>query len=362
MNNSEDSSGMRPKKGSISMSLPITFDYSGGRGESEKSKKLWSWVLSFVGLFIGIGIIFNKEGLFAVNLLFGILEIFAVSLIVRFFLLNEGKIRKEYLELEKDDYAFSTKNMWGIYEISNQDPYYYCRFRNGMSGLFVRLNKDVILGKYSDSEFEHYEAIADALNLAGADQVKICHIDYMDNVGTDERLVKSFVELGQVTNPDVKDVLTDIFSYQQHQMMRRVTTFDIYLFKWTGSDINALNTIQRILNCFLEANYRSYHVLNQNDLREFTKILFNLHEFSTVDAMLNVFSGDTYNGVKPIEKITSDGSVVKYNKTILEKKEEQAQKQKEQELKKEELKKRKEERKSKGKKHNKKQEDEIDLF
>ena len=353
-------SGMRPRVGDSSLTLPITFDYSGGRREAKKSKIMWSVILGVIGLIVGVGIIFNKQGTLMRNVLLGIGEIIGMSLIIRFIILKEGKIRSNMITLKDNDYKYTSQNYWGIYRIENTYPY-YCRFRNGKSGLFVRLEKDVILGKYSESEYEHYEAIGDALNLAGDGKIQICHIDYMDNVGTDERLEDSFASLAGVHNTDLKDLLTDTFSYLQRQMSERVTTFDVYLFMWTGSDIGAWNNIQRIIACFLQANYRSFHILNTTDLREFTKTLNNIQDFSTVDAMSNAFEVGEYSGVVAISKEDMFGNVTKYNKTREEKREEREAAEKMQEAKKKasELKKVK-----KSKKKGKKEEDEeiIDIF
>lgn len=356
----ENVSGMRPQMGASSVTLPVTFDYSGGRRDSRKSRILWAVIVGVIGLIMGIGIITSEGGNLALNIIGGVFVLYLVSLLIRFAFLKEGKIRRERIQLIDEDYRMSTNSIWGIYDISSQYPY-YCRFRNGKSGLFIRLNKDVILGKYSESEYEHYEAIGDALNLAGASRVQICHLDYMDNVGTDERLEESFINLSEVANPDIKDVLTDMFSYLQNQMMLRVTTFDVYLFMWSGSDISAWNTIQRILSCFLEANYRSYHVLTREDLRELPKILYNLHDFSVVGASSHAFATEDYTGVVPIRKVMPDGSEEVYNKTMEQKREERERALKEQELRREELKKRKEQSK-KDKKNKKKDDEEFDLF
>ena len=356
----ENVSGMRPGLGATSLSLPVTFDYSGGRRDSRRTRIAWAVIVGIIGAIIGVGIIFSRDGFFLVNLLVGLFFLVGVSLVLRFGFLREAGIRRRYIELIDRDYQNSSSDIWGIYDVSGQYPY-YCRFRNGKSGLFVRLNKDVILGKYSESEYEHYEAIGDALNLAGASRVQICHVDYMDNVGTDERLEESFVGLSNVANPDVKEVLTDIFTYLQDQMMLRVTTFDVYLFLWKGSDISAWNTIQRILSCFLEANYRSYHVLDSTDLRDLAKTLFNLHDFSVVEATSHAFVTEDYSGVVPISLILPDGSEKILNKTLEQKKEERQRRLQEQERKKQEAKKGKKKGSERSKKKQKKEE-EFDLF
>lgn len=357
MNNEVDKTGMRPKLGQTSIIMPVTFDYSGGRKETQKTAKVFSIVLAVIGVIVGVGTIFSKKGFFLTNFIFGVAIMYVVLFVIRFFLLKEGKIREDRIKLQDRDYKKDLKEWWGIYNISDIYPY-YCRFRNGMSGIFVRLNKDVILGKFTESEHEHYEAIGDAYNICGASNIKMCHIDYMDNIGTDERIEESFVALERVKNPDLKDLLTDVFTYQQEQMRERVTTFDTYLFMWSGSDVSAWNVIQRILSCFMQANYRSYHVLNESDLRELQITLGNLEDFSVIDAMMNAFVTESTVSINPISVSHGNGEVEILGKTRAQRKEEAILKEKEEELKKEELKRRK---KSRGKK-NSKDDEVIDLF
>lgn len=359
--NIEDVSGMRPKMGDTHLTLPITFDYSGGRKDRVKSVRLWSIVLGIVGLLISIGILFSqKEFYIKIPLAIGLF--WGVSLIIRFVLLKEGDKKEQYKGMLSNDYKMDYKELWGIYSVEDVHPY-YCRFRNGKSGLYIRLNKDVVLGKYSEAEYNHYEAIADAYNLAGAGRVQMIHIDYMDNVGTDERLEDCLIGLESVSNPDIKDLLTDMYSYQQSSMNKRVTTFDVYVFLWKGNDITAWGTIERILKCFLQANYRSYQILNERDLRELTKTVFNLNDFSVTDASAHVFDSTETSHITPISITDEFGNVTVLNKTTQEKADERKYKQQEQEAQMRELDRRKKEnRRKRSKKNIKENEDIYDIF
>lgn len=322
-------SNMIPSMGDHYISLPITFDYHGGRKDSQRSKRMWAAIISVIGVIISIGITTNKERFFLVNILFTGVFLFVLSLVIRYAFLGEKQIRKNYSEMFESDLKLEDNVIWGIYDIGDKYPY-ICRYRNGKSGVFIGLNKDVILGKYAESEYEHYEAIGDAYNLAGASKVQMIHIDYMDNVGTDERLEDSFAALADVSNPELKNILTDVYSYQQDQMMQNVTTFDVYAFLWTGSDSAAWSDIQRILSCFLDANYRSYHVLNSHDLRELTKVVFNLEEFSVIKASSNAFETADSSVITPILLVDSEGTSTKLGKTKAEKREEARQRELEQ--------------------------------
>lgn len=353
MSTIEDKSGMRPELGDTSITLPITFDYSGGRKDKEKNVKLWSVITGVIGVIVTVGILLGDNA-FYIKIPLAVAVAFGFSWIIRYIFLKERVKKEAYKGMIANDYKRDYKVFWGIYKVEDLHPY-YCRFRNGRSGLYIRLNKDVILGKYSESEYQHYEAIADAYNLAGAGKVQMVHIDYMDNVGTDERLEESFIALEDVSNPDLKDLLTDIYSYQQSNMNGRVTTFDVYAFMWTGNDITAWNTISRILNCFLEANYRSYQILNERDLRELTKVVFNLNDFSISDASAHAFESIGTAVITPISITDAEGNVTILNKTSDEKAAERKAKLEEQEAQRRELERRKKEKRNK--KSNKENED-----
>lgn len=356
--------GMRPTKGCRTLTLPVTFDYSGGRSEKRKSRILLSVILMVLATIAMVGIVFNKEGNFIVNIIFGV-GIFVVTLyVVRYPIMGEKTLRRGYDRIDESDMRESFKKIWGIYDISDEYPY-ICRFRSGKSAIFVQLNKDVILGKYSDSEFSHYEAIGDAYNLSGSGSIQICHIDYMSNVGFDESIENSFAQLADVENPDLKDILTDIFSYQQLQMMERVTTYDVYAFYWKGSDSLAWNSIRDILSCFMDANYVSYKVLDVNSLRLLPMYLFNLHEFSVIRAKQSAFEVSTKSTITPISISRSDGSYEKLNLTSDEQKEKMVQEEKERQIKKGEIKRRKNSKHKKGGPHKGspyEEDDVIDFF
>ena len=320
----ESENVMRPGKGDVTMAIPVSLEYSGGRAEARKGTIIWTVALSIIAVILFF-VIITRDMNFLVKLFFAFGVVYIILFIIRYVLWKEKAIRKYYKELDAKDNKLDWQDIWGIYDIEENYPY-CARYRNGMSGVFIRMNKDVILGKYEESEFEHYEAIGDAYNIAGSSNLSMCHIDYMDNVGSDYRLQESFKGLLEVKNPDVKDALTDMFGHLQQQMNNRVTTFDIYVFTYRISDKAAWSAIQRILACFLDANYVNYRVLDRDDIRDLAKSLFNLNEFSVNEASVETFNHGTTNTIKPIKIIHNDGSEEILNKTTAEKEADEKQK------------------------------------
>ena len=342
---------MKPRKGSNVIYPPITFDYTSGRRNSRKNKIVASCIVGVIGLIFGLGLLSSKEGNFLTNTLTGFLALFATTVIIRFPILGEHKIRNSMLEAKERDYKKTFRDVWGIFAIDDVYPY-YVHFRNGRTGIFVRFDKDVILGKVSDSKYEHFEAISDAYNLVASLGIGMCQIDYMDVIGNDPRLDSCFQSLTEIKNPDMRDLMTDIYSNLQDNMNEKVTTFDVYVFTFKSSESSFWYQIQKVFSCMLDANYASYKLLNAEDLRGLSISLNNLLDFSVVDAMSQAFDLDSNSYVIPIKSRTNGVEKV-LNKTVAEKKEEAKLKAKEQELRK---------GTSKKKKKGVSQDDEIDIF
>lgn len=308
---------MRPGKNATKVYLPIAFEYSKGKTESNKTTALWVVILGVIGLLVGFGIMFSKDGFILGNIAMGLLVLFGFSLIIRFGVLKEHKVRNRYLEKEAEDYKIDYEDMWGIFSIDNSYPY-YARMRNGKTALFVKFEKDVVVGKVDDYRFEHYEAIGDAYNLAASMGVDICHIDYMDVVGTDDRLDDCFKSLSNIPNPDMRGLMTDIYTNLQELLNERVSTFDVYVFTFRSGESSFWFQIQGVINCMLSANYRSFKILNEDDLRGLSKSILNLKDFSVYEAYLDSLKLNNYSGVTPIEVVSSDGVVTKLNMSSVE--------------------------------------------
>lgn len=357
----DNDSIMRPARGARKVYLPITFDYKGGRRESRKGKILLVIVLIVIGLIVGIGAMTSDEGFFIVNILIGLAIMYGFSLVIRFPVLGEHKIRNAMIEREESDYKVGFEDMWGIYSIDDVYPY-YAHMRNGKTAIYILFEKDVILGKVEDSRYNHYEAIGDAINIIGSSDIGVCHADIMDIIGNDDRLEECFKSLPSIKNPDMRDLLTDIYTNLMGIMKERVTTYDIYVFTFRGSRDSFWYEVHKIINCLLDANYKSFKILNADFLRWMFKSMNNLHDFSVNDACNGSFEIENYRSIIPINVIHGDGTLDVINKTVEEKKQEAKMREKARTLEKEEAKNRKRNSKKFGRKNKKDKDDEFDLF
>lgn len=360
---------MTPQPGDTSINLPITFDYKGGRGENKKGKIVLSIADVLLTVIFTVGCASNDNLEIWMRFLLPCVVLYIGLFILRFFVFRELWFSDVYETLKATDYDLKLDQIWQIFDIDFEYPY-ICYFKNGYKGIFVRMEKDAITGKVGDAQFDHYSAIGDAYNVAHSLNMNIVHIDYMDNVGNDTRMQKLYDDLVFVENPDMQEMLIDIYSNLQDEMSQNYASFDIYLFLTRDKLNNFVYNMQTVCNYMLGGNFITYKVLDRFEISRVCVALFNLHDFSIVEACENVLSGVEHHGVIPIKVKHGDGTEEIFNKTTAEKKviaAENARKQKErlaeQERQKAEAKQRKKNAKLGIKpKEKKKDMTELDLF
>lgn len=347
---------MQPRPSSDTVSLPITFDYTVGRSESSRTRKVLSWIGGIIFFILGLLILFKGSQNFFVKILIVGSMYTIVAYIIRFLLLQEGKLRAQYYEQLDKDYKISSEDIWGIYEIDG-DEIRVAHYRNGRLGIFFSLEKDVIVGLDLESEYKHYEAISDAYNEVAKRKAQIIHIDYMSHIGRDPRMATLYAQASKSPNPDMRAVLNGVFSHLDEYMKDEISTYDAYVLLIPSTELQYNQIARKVIEKFMDGNYLGYSILDDTQLRDLTVEIFNLHSFSVVDAERSALVSSTYRVAVPIT-VEHDGKITKLNKTVKEKREEEIQQRKLKDLVEREARKRKQEerdarrkaKKNKGKK------------
>lgn len=309
---------MTPQPEDTTITLPITFDYRGGRGQNVKAKIITTAVILVLSVILILGVSRNEELAIYMKIILDAVIAYVALFLLRFIIFKELYYSDIYETLKEKDYTLDTTDIWQIFDIDFDYPY-ICYFKNGKKGIFVKMEKDAITGKSSEARYDHYEAISDAYNIAHSLNMDIVHIDYMDNVGNDPRLQRMYDDLNNVSNPDMQDMLIDIYTNLQEEMSGNYASFDIYLFLTRDKAQNFIYNVQAVTSAMLGGNFITYKILNRQEISGVCTALFNLHDFSIVDACENVLSKTSHRGIVPIKLTHADGTVEEFNKTVAEK-------------------------------------------
>ena len=304
-----------PVESDVTIRIPVTFDYRGGRA-SEVKNKILSIIISLV---LGIGgtiILVKNENM---TLLLKVLIIPAIWYVLllfnRFIVFKEVYFSDLYEEMLETDKKLNINTIWSIFEIEQSYPY-ICYFSNGYKGIFVRMERDTITGKDNSAQYKHYEAIGQAYNLAHQLNMNVVNIDYMESIGDDTRLDKLYQDLVDVKNEDMKEMLIDIYDNLRDQMQDVYSSTDVYLFLTRDVYGSFVYNVQQVVSTMLGGNYLSYSILDRIGIGNICSALFNLEEFSVIEACSNIYD-DTISGIRPIS-IIHDGEETILNKTTEE--------------------------------------------
>jgi len=325
---------MQPQPEDTSINLPITFDYRGGRNENKRNKWITFGVVTIIAIIVIIGVAVNSNIPIWKRFVIDVVIFYVCMLFIRYIVFKEPYYSDIYETLKEMNFILPVGYMWKIFDVDYEYPY-IAYFKNGMKGIFVKMEKSAVTGKGSNACFNHYEAISEALRKAHSLNMDIRHIDYMDNVGNDSRLQNLYDNLKDVTNPDMEDILIDIYANLREEMSLNYASFDIYVFLTRDKIDTFVFNMQQVCNSMLGGNFITYRVLNRADLSSVCMALFNLHKFSVVDACESVLKGESHRGIVPIRLLKEDGTIEKINKTQEEKRieaREQARRKREAEL------------------------------
>lgn len=268
---------MRPEKDAYTVQIPLTFDGTPTKPGVSRERFLISGALLLAWLAITVVCILLAEGLAKIGI--PILLLIILIPFIRFVVIREHYFRKKREKIIEHDFLYPHSIFWDIHEISPRYPY-ICRYLNGAKAIFVRFEKDVIVGKELDNQFYHFEAISEAYLQMSKRGINCIHIDYMDSVGKDDRMVDLFDIARGAENPDIRDLLTHIFDNVEYTMKKSYATYDVYAFFSNEKEEIFWGELEIVLDYFLNANYLRYTILDRDEIGDLVKAVFNLDNFS----------------------------------------------------------------------------------
>lgn len=312
--NAEFVSPMQPTPNDTMVFIPVSFEYGGSRSDSKRSQYVIVFAVAAVTLVMAF---LSMKSLQIPGLVRGILILMAGAYIIRFPLLKEQKYRKSITTLLSDDYRLDAASFWSIVNVDTNYPY-LVHFKDGTIGLFVHFEPDAIVGKGLDSDYQHFNAIADALNATANYNISVTQVDLMDSNGLDPRIDAYTTMVSKMPNPEIRDFLQIVAADQKINMSENVSASDYYLFMGKGSERNFIQVVGDIVIKFMQANYATYRYLDAEGIRELARSLFNLHDFSLLETSREAFASKV-QFVVPLEVRHADGTNEKINPSQAEK-------------------------------------------
>lgn len=277
---------MKPRVGDDIVQIPVTFDTKGMGRLLTSGRVLWVFLIFIFWIFTSIVALTTASTLW--KIMYPILSFVVLSTLARYLVLREKYFMSKRQELIDNDFKFDYSIFWNIYAFNDLYPY-FVQFNNGLKGIFIMFDKDVIVGRPPNNDYAHHEAIANAYQQMSKRGIECVHIDYMDTVGKDTRMEGLFQNATNTENQDLRNVLTRIYDHIEFTMNRDFASYDVYCFYFAGREELFWDELKVVLGYFSQANYLRHRVLNKDDIGELVKSIMNIDDFSVNKACESLF-------------------------------------------------------------------------
>lgn len=273
---------MKPVEGYSEIKIPVTLDTRADKLSLKKSNFAFSKGVLFFNLLSFIFFFVFLDG--KKRIVIPLFVFFVSSIIIRYIIVKEHKYKRYNTRLVESDYTFDSTLYWDIARVVGGNMPYVV-FKDGGIGVFVALDKDIIVGKPQNTKYSHHEAVTSAYRYALKTGMTIMHVDYMGVVGKDERFSCLYDEVEGCDNPDVYDALNQVYAYIQSFMNVVYTSYDVYVFYSYKQPSEVFVDLREVLKEFMKANYARYTIMDKEDLPDLVKEVYGLGDFSLEKAM-----------------------------------------------------------------------------
>lgn len=307
----DDEIMMKPQVGDSSVYIPMTLDVPKNSGWARYKSRIIIGSTAFLFLnILCLALLFYGFGLhILIRIPLALVLGYVGFMAIRVFVLEEKVFRKdyEYLYNRRRDLRFPATDLWGIFSVEGTSPH-IAHFANGRIGLFVLFEKNVRVGHNTPSQrFKHYEAIANAYRAVGRTKAELTHIDFMSSYGDSERLENLYSNLETTDNLDLKGLLNSMYDNLKDYSASTTSTYDVYLLTVGDSPERLWQVFHEFQLYMLEANYLSYKIMDQDDIRNLTITLFNLGTEFSANATSRRLVGSGESMVTPVRIIHVGG-------------------------------------------------------
>ena len=253
--------------------------------------------------------------------------IFISQFIVRYLVLNERYYYNMYVKM-KETADTTPATFWKIVDRTDKNNGCVVTFDDTSVGVYVKLERDSIVGKTADFKEEHYDAVSDFFRELNKNNFKYISMNIMETAGKDPRLP----ELDNLVNKaEFNENLEKLIGKQVAYIksITRVTNYEseyilIYSDKMDMGD-EIIDKVEDILYTLTNGAYSGYYILRSDEIDTLIKERYGVMMFDSSMATLSVYD-KSRNMARPFKikaLVHSNGELEKYyteeEKALMEK-------------------------------------------
>jgi|LFRM01.1.fsa_nt_gb hypothetical protein len=246
------------------------------------------------------------------KILFYILIFIADQFIIRKVIFEEHYYYRMYQKMKNN--SITTPNIfWDIISLKDTEDGAILIYSDMKLGIFVRVERDTIIGKSEEFREQHFDAISDFYRELNLRRYTIVQLNIMEQAGKDPRLQQLDELVVKTDNKNLAKLIEMQVGYIK--TITRATLFESdYFFIYTKDLSRSDRIISDVIDCIyklLDGGFISYKILSIKDIQDLAKELYGVKYFNYVDAIMDRFkSSDVSVGkilnIKEIEFYTGE--------------------------------------------------------
>lgn len=295
-----------PRKSGV-YAVPETVDLRQKAKETKGSNRtIMVIALILVWVVISVLIMLKMMNKIYIRIPFFIGSLYLLMIIIRVAIYNEGEVSNNFEYLLENDFEIQPDIFWDIYDI-REGPVPIVSYTNGLRGVFIRFEKDVVVGKGDHARFKHYDGISNMMNAAMRNGLITVTIDTMDAVANEVDMgpMYEFIENSDIA--PLKGTLEQCYAFGRNLMEASYSKTDVMLFLTRGT-IQELEAGYKAVQAAAEgANYHRSTLLGKDDIQSLAQSIFNLEHFSINNAIKETLTKIQSTIIRPIKVIDDNG-------------------------------------------------------
>lgn len=218
---------------------------------------------------------------------------------------------KKVIDKIKEYNGVTPAKFWDISNIENYTEGSIAEFTDGRIGVYVRLDRDTLIGHSEEFREEFYDNISDVYKDLNELGYSFVIMNIMNSAGKDKRIetLDEVVSKANESNAALGEIMA-----MQVEHIKKITENNLYeeeiMFIGTTDRNNRDNFIDNvimILGRLVNSGYSGFEILKEYDIKEFAKYEFGVKEFDIEEAQkLTLINDIEESGAVKIVKIGRD--------------------------------------------------------
>lgn len=270
-------------------------------------------VMCLIAIYLYLYISFGSTSGFTVFgwIITGIISFLLLQWVIRKFILDENYFFKIYNTTRRMK-DVSPDVFWNIPSIRNTVDGSILVYGDMKIGCVLRLERDTIVGKAEESSEKHFDAWSDFYRELHGKNLNFIQMNVMEPSGKDPRLNTLGVTASNASNANIRMALELEMGHLKRISNAMLSEFEYILVY--SKQLSRMDTLtDDIIECtysLLDGAYASVKILNEKEIYDLPKSLFNTLFFNGIQAQINVYKSEnvTIPEIMKIYRVTDDSN------------------------------------------------------